>query len=143
MRSCVSKADARILERSRCAGQEQEDTDRPNQIYERRAEEDGMRVRPWELRGEMGQIETKGNDTLSQRCEFWSQKVLSQVGGREALTKDHQQMIVLTDWMHQKHRRIDGYTLEKLQESCKAGSSLLLERIKNENRPQMRVLQDV
>ena len=34
-------------------------------------------------------------------CEVWSQNNLSEAGGREALTKAHNQMIVLTDQMHQ------------------------------------------
>ena len=58
--------------------------------------------------------------------DLWSQKELSRVGGREALTKVHKQMIILTDQMHQKHRRDRWkHKVVKLQESCKAGSSLL------------------
>ena len=37
--------------------------------------------------------------------EVWCQKELSQVAGREALMRVHKQMIVVTDEMHQKHRR--------------------------------------
>ena len=74
--------------------------------------------------------------------ELWSQKELSQVGGREALMIVHKQMIVMTDQMHQKHRRDRwNHKVEKLQESCKAGSALLFEWIRNERRPQMSVLQ--
>ena len=66
------------------------------------------------------------------------------MGGREALTKAHEQMIALTDQMHQKHRRDKWkHKVGELQESCNAGSSLLLDWIKNENRLQMRVLQNV
>ena len=76
--------------------------------------------------------------------ELWSQKELSQVGRREALTKVHKQVILLTDQMHQKHRRHRWkHKVGKLEESCKAGSSLPFEWIKNENRPQMRVLQQM
>ena len=54
----------------------------------------------------------------------------------------HKQMIVMTDQMHQKHRRDRwNHKVGQLQESCKAGSALLFEWIRNENRPKMRVLQ--
>ena len=74
--------------------------------------------------------------------EVWCQKELSQVGGREALMRVHKQMVVVTDQMHQKHRRDRwNHKVVKLQESRKAGSALLFEWIRNESRPQMRVLQ--
>ena len=51
-------------------------------------------------------------------------------------------MIVVTDHMHQKHGRDKwNHKVEKLQESCKAGSALLFEWTRNESRPEMRVLQ--
>ena len=53
-------------------------------------------------------------------------------------------MIVLTDQTHQKQGRDRWKTkVEELQISCKAGSSLVFEWIKNESRPQMRVLQQM
>ena len=81
----------------------------------------------------------QGSATMS---ELWCWKELSQVGRREALMRVHKQMIVVTDQMHQKHRRDRwNHKVGKLQESCKAGSAPLFEWIRNESRPQMRVLQ--
>ena len=70
--------------------------------------------------------------------ELWNQKELSRVGGREALTKVHEQMIILTDQMHQKNTdETDGSTrwrsfknrakqdrhfFMNKQGSCKAGT---------------------
>ena len=90
----------------------------------------------------MGQGEQKGMTLFLAMSEVWCQKELSQVGGREALMRVHKQMIVVTDQMHQKHRRKRwNHKVGKLQESCKAGSALLFEWIRNESRPQTRVLQ--
>ena len=104
-RACVSKADARVRERSRCADQEENEIDRSNQIHERRVEEDRMRWFQGETRAtereEMEQVEAEGKMTLfPPMSELWIQKG-----------------------------------------SCKVGSSLLFEWIKNESRTQMRVLQ--
>ena len=86
----------------------------------------------------------KGVTLFPTRSEMWSQKELSQVGGREALMRVHKQMTVVTDQMHQQHRRDRWkHKVEKLQESCNAGSALLFEWIRNESRPQMRILQQM
>ena len=84
-------------------------------------------AKPWEFREERwNRVRQKGMTLFTTMSELWSQKELSHVGGREALTKVHKQMIILTDQMHQKHRRDRWkHKVEKLQESCKAGSSLL------------------
>ena len=96
-------------------------------------------VKPWESREERwNKVRQKEMTLLPTMSDLWSQKELSQVGGSEALTNVHKQMIILTEQM-QKHRRDRWkHDVEKLQESCKAGSSLLFEWIKNDSRHPMR-----
>ena len=84
-------------------------------------------VKPCEIREERwNRVRQKGMTLFTTMSELWSQKELSQVGGREALTKVHKQMIIMTGQMHQKHTRDRWkHKAGKLQESCNAGSSLL------------------
>ena len=107
----------------------------------KKVENADLGVTPWELRGERWHnVRQKGMTLFPTMSELWSQKELSQVGGREALMRVHKQMIVMTDQMHQKHRRNRwNHKVVKLQESCKAGSALLFGWIRNESRPKMRV----
>ena len=133
----MSEADTRKQGRRRSAEQEV--------TCERRSHALLLERSPGKLREERrNKVRQKGMTPFPTISELWSQKEISQVGGREELTKVHKQMIVLTGQMHQKHRRDKWkHKVEKLQESCKAGSSLLSEGIKNESRPQMRVLQQM
>ena len=63
-------------------------------------------MKPWELRDERWhKLRQKEMALFRNISELWSQNDSSHVRGREALTKAHEHMIVLTDHLHQKHRR--------------------------------------
>ena len=53
-------------------------------------------VKPCEIREEIwNRVRQKGMTLFTTMSELWSQKELSHVRGREALTKVHKQMIIL------------------------------------------------
>ena len=93
-------------------------------------------------RRKMEQGEAEGNDTITD-----DERIVGPEGVESSGRKRSH------DESTQTHDRDDGpdapehrrdrwnYEVGKLQESCKAGSALLFEWIRNESRPQMRVLQ--